>query len=496
MRAESLENLAIEQNINKVLREQPNNIEAEQGLLGAILNNNEYLNRVADFLIADYFYLPLHKKIYDNIVKFIEKGMVANPVTLKNYLEKEEALQELGIKSFDYLVKLAASATTIVNVESFARLIYECAIRRKLITIGEDIVNDSYSDNSDEDGFKQIENAEQKLFNLAIQGQADSKILTLKDSIKITLKRLDTALKRGGGVSGVTTGFIELDNLLGGLQNSDLLILAARPSMGKTSLAINIALNAAESFLEENKKTREGKPKSVGIFSLEMSSEQIAMRMLSVKTKINGSKIRLGTIKQEELALLSSETNNLNQLPVFIDDSAAISISALRTRARRLKRQHNLGFIVVDYLQLLTGSGPADNRVNEIGQISQGLKAIAKELDVPVLALSQLSRAVESREDKRPQLSDLRESGNIEQDADVVMFIYREDYYLERKKPVSDPDKMNEWQLNHDRVYNTAEVIVSKQRNGPIGSKLLYFDSATTAFANLDVSMSLNNPEY
>ncbi|AIF81931.1 replicative DNA helicase [endosymbiont of Acanthamoeba sp. UWC8] len=496
MKAESLENIHIEQNITQVLREQPSNVEAEQGLLGALLNNNEHINKVADFLIADHFYLPLHKKIYENIIKFIEKGLVANPITLKNYLEKEEALQESGIKSFDYLVKLAASATTIVNVESFARLIYECAIRRKLITIGEDIVNDSFINNSDEDGFKQIEKAEQKLFNLAVQGQSDSKLLTLKDSIKITLKRLDTALKRGGGLSGVTTGFIELDNLLGGLQSSDLLILAARPSMGKTSLAINMGIHAAESFLEENKKSGEGKPKSVAIFSLEMSAEQVAMRMLSVKTKINGSKIRLGTIRQEELALLSSETNNLNQLPVFIDDTAAISISALRTRARRLKRQHNLGLVIVDYLQLLTGSGSSDNRVHEIGEISQGLKAIAKELDVPVLALSQLSRAVESREDKRPQLSDLRESGNIEQDADVVMFIYREEYYLERRKPVSDPDKMNEWQLSHDRVHNTAEVIVSKQRNGPIGSKLLYFDSSTTAFGNLDINMDHHNPDY
>lgn len=497
MRAESIEtNLHIEQNISKMLREQPHNIEAEHGLLGALLNNNEHLNKVADFLVADHFYLPLHKKIYENVIKFSEKGLIANPVTLKNYLERDESLQDSGVKSFDYLVKLAASATTIVNVESFGKLIYECAIRRKLITIGEDIVNDGYSENTDEDGFKQIEKAEQKLFNLAVQGQSDSKMLSLKDSIKITLKRLDTALKRGGGVSGVTTGYIELDNLLGGLQNSDLLILAARPSMGKTSLAINMGLNAAESFLAESKKLGEGKPKSVAIFSLEMSSEQVAMRMLSVKTKINGSKIRLGTIKQEELALLSTETNNLNQLPVFIDDTAAISISALRTRARRLKRQHNLGLIIVDYLQLLTGSGNSDNRVNEIGEISQGLKAIAKELDVPVLALSQLSRAVEAREDKRPQLSDLRESGNIEQDADVVMFIYREEYYLERRKPVSDPDKMNEWQLSHDRVHNTAEVIVSKQRNGPIGSKLLFFDSSTTAFGNLDVTREFHTEEY
>jgi replicative DNA helicase len=486
MKAEN-KNLHLEENIAKVLREQPSNVDAEKGLLGALLNNNEYLNRVADFLLAEHFYIPLHQRIYETIVHFSEKGMVATPITLKNYIDKDNDLEEVGIKSFDYLVSLSVNATTIINIESFARIIYETAVRRKLIMIGEDIVNDCYQDNSSEDGFKQIEKAEQKLFNLALQGQTDSNLLTLKDSIKETLRRLDVTLKRGGGISGVTTGFIELDNLLGGLQNSDLLILAARPSMGKTSLAINFALKAAEAFIEDAKKDGSAKPKSVAIFSLEMSAEQVAARMLSVKTGINGSKIRLGTTKPEEFMSLSRESNYLNQLPIFIDDTAAISISALRTRARRLKRQHNLGFVVVDYLQLLTGSGNSDNRVHEIGEISQGLKAIAKELDVPVLALSQLSRAVESREDKRPQLSDLRESGNIEQDADVVMFIYREEYYLERRKPVSDPDKMLEWQLAHDKVHNTAEVIISKQRNGPIGSKLLFFDSSTTAFGNLEI---------
>jgi replicative DNA helicase len=487
MKAENL-NFHSEDALKKIIREQPSNVEAEQGLLGAILNNNEYVHRVADFLRPEHFHQPVHQKLFDNILKFIEKGMIANPVTMKNYFEKEEVLQETGISSFDYLVRLAANATTIINVESFARLIYESYLRRKLILIGEEIVNDSYQENPENDGVKQIEEAEQKLFQLALSGQTDSKIVPLKVSLKATLQRIETAKKNGGAVTGVTTGFIELDNLLGGMQNSDLVIVAARPSMGKTALAVNFALNAADAFLKDAMKNKVEKPKSVGLFSLEMSAEQLATRILSIKTKVSGSKIRFGKIHEEEIKIFSREINNLNQLPIYIDDTPAISISALRTRARRLKRQNNLGMIVVDYLQLLTGSGSRENRVNEIGEISQGLKAIAKELDIPVIAASQLSRAVENRTDKKPQLSDLRESGNIEQDADVVMFIYREEYYLEREKPVSDPDKMLEWQLKVDGVHNVAEIIISKQRNGPIGNAKLRFDAATTAFSNLDLA--------
>lgn len=478
--------------VEQPTQEAPNNIEAEQGLLGAILNNNEYLNRVADFLLPEHFYMPLHRKIYENIIKFSERGMIANPITLKALIQGEESLKNSEISSFDYLVRISANATTVVNVESFARIIYDNSIRRSLIDIGNIIVSNSYRESGDLDAQTQIEIAEQKLFNLASNGVADNKVSSIKDSFKSMLAKLDITMKRGEKISGVPTGFIDLDALLGGLQNSDLLILAARPSMGKTALAVNILVNAAEGFLKQKQQQSLDKPKSAAIFSLEMSSEQLVTRMLSIKTKVNSSKIRLGNINKQEFETISRESGKLNQLPIFIDDTPALSISAMRTRARRLKRQHNLGLLIVDYLQLLTSTKASDNRVNEIGDISQGLKAIAKELDIPVIALSQLSRAVESREDKRPQLSDLRESGNIEQDADVVMFIYREEYYLERKKNghEGDNDKFVAWQREMEQVKNLANVIISKQRNGPIGVATLRFDSETTTFSNLELHLA------
>ncbi|RZI47789.1 replicative DNA helicase [Rickettsiales endosymbiont of Peranema trichophorum] len=469
----------------KQSREMPHNINAEQGLLGALLNNNEYFNKIGDFLLQEHFYLPLHAKIYQNIIHLIDRNLIANPITLKSLLDQDETLKELGVGGFDYLVKLSAAATSIINVESFARVIYETAIRRMLIQIGEDIVNDSFEENLKKGAEAQIEAAEQKLFELAIRGTYNSRLSHIRNVLHNTLQQLSTAMKKGHKVNGVPTGFVELDNYIGGMHPSDLIIIAARPSMGKTSLAVNIGLNAADRLLGESKASKE-KPKSVGIFSLEMSAEQIVTRMLSMRSKVRGTKIRLCSIGKEDFVALSRESSYLNELPIFIDDTAALSISALRTKARRLRRQHNLGLIIVDYLQLMTSKGTAENRVNEIGEISQGLKAIAKELEVPVIALSQLSRAVESREDKKPQLSDLRESGNIEQDADVVMFIYREEYYMERKKP-SEEEKRREWQTKLEPIKNIAEIMISKQRNGPVGSVFLRFDSDFTSFANLDV---------
>lgn len=465
------------------IKEVPNNVEAEKGLIGALLNNNEGLNKIADFLLHEHFYVPLHKKIYQAIIKFSEQGMVANPITLKNYFESDESLLEAKVSSFDYLVKLSANAGTVFNVESFAKIIYDNYIRRKLINIGEETMQDCYEDNPNEQYNHKIERAEQKLFNLAIAGNAEKKAVRLKDSLNSMLAKVANSLKKGAKAYGVTTGLLELDQLLGGMQPSDLIILAARPSMGKTSLATNIATSAAERFLKDEPSN----PKSTAFFSLEMSAEQLATRILSIKTKISSNKIRMADMEENEFQKLSSNSDNLGSMPLFIDDTPALSISALRTRARRLKRQHNLGLIVVDYLQLLAGSRNTENRVNEIGEISQGLKALAKELDIPVIALSQLSRAVETREDKRPQLSDLRESGNIEQDADVVMFIYREQYYLERKRPIEDQEKDKEWQEKHDKVKNTAEIIVSKHRNGPIGIVSVMFNPETTEFANLDM---------
>ncbi|RZI47393.1 replicative DNA helicase [Rickettsiales endosymbiont of Peranema trichophorum] len=467
-------------------REMPNNVNAEQGLLGALLNNNEYFNKIGHFLFQEHFYVPLHAKIYQNIIHLIDRNLIANPITLKSILEHDETLKELGVQGFNYLVKLSAAATSIVNVESFAKLIYESATRRMLIQICEDIVNDSFEENLQQGADTQIEAAEQKLFELAVKGTYDNRLVHVRNVVNNTLHQLSIGMKKGSKISGLGTGFVELDTLIGGMHPSDLIVIASRPSMGKTSLAVNIALNTAEQLLSESKDNQE-QPKSVGIFSLEMSAEQIVTRMLSIKSAIKSTKIRTCTTGKDDFVKLSKTSSDINELPMFIDDTAALSVSALRTKARRLKRQHNLGLVVVDYLQLMTSKGRAENRVNEIGEISQGLKAIAKELEIPVIALSQLSRAVELREDKKPQLSDLRESGNIEQDADVVMFIYREEYYMERKKPVGDPYKMMEWQKQFDKIQNIAEIMISKQRNGPVGSVFLRFDPELTSFTNLEL---------
>ncbi len=470
----------------------PCNVDAEKAVLGSFLNNNENLNKVGDFLRPENFYVPLHAKIYDTIIRFYERGLIASPVTLKNYFDSDDSLSDLKVSSLEYLIKLSANAASVINLLPYAKDIYETSLRRNLIKIGEEVVVDAHSHDADTSATDLIEHAEQKLFSLASDGSSDSGFVGIKASVVESIKRIDIARKRGGDVNGITTGFIDLDKLLGGMQSSDLLILAARPSMGKTALAINMALNAAADFCKaKHVKDR----KSVGVFSLEMSAEQIANRLLSIKTGIDGSRIRIGNITKQEFNILLKQSDQLSELPIFIDDTPAITISALRTRARRLKRQHNLGAIVIDYLQLIRGSSKMSesNRVQEIGEISQGLKAIAKELDIPVLALSQLSRAVESRDDKRPQLSDLRESGNIEQDADVVMFIYREEYYLSRKMPqMHEAEKYAKWQAEMESYKGITEILIAKQRNGPIGNVSIRYDTRTTGFTNLDIT---DNPD-
>lgn len=487
-------NLEFEVKADKSFRSLPSNIEAEQAVLGSFLNNNENVNKVADFLLPEHFYVPIHSRIYDAILKFMERGVIASPITLKTYFEKDDVISKSGINSLDYFVKLSANATTVVNLIPYAKEIYDNALRRNLINISEETLDSSYEKKVDATANDILEKTEQKLFNLASEGIGDSGFVEVKRSLTEALRRVDIARKRGNDVSGVSTGYVDLDRILGGLQNSDLLILAARPSMGKTSLALNVAYNAAAAFKNEKLEKNE-KRKCVAVISAEMSSEQIAARLLSVRTGIDGSRIRIGNITKDEFLTLVKESSELNEIPIFIDDTPALTISAVRTRARRLKRQHNLGLLVIDYLQLLRGSNANEqNRVQEIGQISQGLKAIAKELDVPVIALSQLSRAVESRDDKRPQLSDLRESGNIEQDADVVMFIYREEYYLSRKMPQMGDEKFLQWQEDMDKVKNIAEVIIAKQRNGPIGNISLRFDTRTTGFSNLEKDTTLIVP--
>ncbi len=468
----------------------PSNLEAEQYVLGAILCNNEVLLKVSDFLQPDHFYSPAHNLIYTHILKFVDRGLVASPVTLKSYMDQEPMLAEQGGSA--YLATIAGMAGNVFGIKDYAQSIYEAALRRQLIALGQEVVEESYASTLEQTPMQIVEQAEHKLYSLASSGEYEKGFQPLTEALTESIRRAEMALKFQDSISGIPTAFRDLDKLLGGLHDSDLLILAARPSMGKTALAVNLAFNAAKFFLAQHKlPSDEPVPlKSVGFFSLEMSSEQLATRMLSMATDLGSSDIRRGRIdpKRGDLEKLLEGNRQLAELPFFIDDTPALTISAVRTRARRLKRKYNLGLLVVDYLQLLRGTAKnaGENRVQEVSEITQGLKAIAKELNIPVMALSQLSRAVENRDDKRPQLSDLRESGSIEQDSDVVMFIFREAYYVERKKPNEDSEKFPAWFEEMQKVNNQAEVMIAKHRNGPIGNVTLHFDGMTTRFGNHD----------
>ncbi len=461
------------------LRQAPHNLEAEQALLGAILMNNEALNQVPSNLTSEHFYAPIHALIFHAIRSFNDKGMVANPVTLKHHFTADDGIEDA------YLAQLVANAATVVNVQDYCQIIMDLAVKRSLIQIGEDTVNDAYDHRANESGIEQVEQAEQRLFNLATTEETGSGFVALRHSLTEAIQRAELAFKSDGGIVGISTGLTDMDRLLGGLQPSDLIILAGRPSMGKTALATTIAFNAARIMAREDEHLPPGeKPRSVGFFSLEMSGEQLANRMLASSAAIGGHKLLRGELSNDEFSTLVQRSHELSNLPYHIDDTPALSIAAVRTRARRLKRVHNLSLLVVDYLQLLRGSAAtsAQGRVQEISEITQGLKAIAKELNIPVIALSQLSRAVEQREDKRPQLSDLRESGSIEQDADVVMFVYREEYYLARKQPREDTPEHAVWQEEMEHVYGLADAIIAKQRHGPIGTVTMAFQSEFTRF--------------
>jgi replicative DNA helicase len=472
-------------------RQAPSNIEAEQALLGALLVNNDALAHISDQLRPEHFYEPVNQRIFEAIQKFHDKGLTANPITLKHYFEQDAALADIGGGA--YLVKLAGAAIAVINIADYSQIVYDLALKRQLIGIGEEVVNTAYAHQVDEPATTQIEQAEHKLYTLSVQGSGDTGFRPLKNSVIEAIKHAEHAYKHDG-VVGLTTGFIDLDRILGGLHRSDLLILAGRPSMGKTALATNIAYKACQSIAAEAAK-KNLSPKEagcVGFFSLEMSAEQLSLRLLSSASKLNSSSIFNGKISSEEFSHLVRASSELAAMPLFIDDTPALSISGLRTRARRLKRTHNLKLLVVDYLQLVRGSGTRaqDNRVQEVSEITQGLKAIAKELDIPVLALSQLSRQVENRgtkpRDKIPQLADLRESGSIEQDADVVMFIFREEYYLSREQPKEGTAEHASWQGDMDRAMNVAEVIIAKHRNGPIDTARLRFEGRLTQFDNLE----------
>lgn len=464
---------------DSVQRLPPHSLEAEQALLGALLHNNLAFERVAEFLRPEHFSSRSHGQIYEAISNLISRGHIADPITLKEYFDHDDALSEVG--GGQYLAHLAASVISIINTEDYGRKIYDFYLRRELIDIGEGVVNEAHTYELDTTAIHQIELAEKKLFDLATIGQQERGLQTFSSALKQALVSAEVAYKRDSHVIGVTSGFKKMDECLGGFHSSDLVILAGRPSMGKTALATNLAFNAARAALERNEGA------AVAFFSLEMSSEQLANRILGQEAGLSSDLIRRGDIGKSDFPRLVEVSNRLNALPFFIDDTPALSVPALRTRARRLMRQEGLGMIVIDYLQLLSSPGrkAAENRVTELSEITRGLKALAKELNVPVIALSQLSRAVEQRDDKRPQLSDLRESGSIEQDADVVMFVYREEYYLTRKKPTGSDEKVAEWEKSLAAIANMAEVIIAKQRHGPIGTVKLHFEGRLTKFSDL-----------
>jgi replicative DNA helicase len=460
----------------------PANEEAEQALLGAILINNDALDQAADFLKAEHFYFPAHGRIYTACQKLRERGRLADPPNLKNFFEQDGDLQAVG--GYQYLVELARNVVSVINAGDYARTIYDLHLRRQLIAIGEEVVTEAYRHDIDLSALDQLREAEEKLYKLAQVGDHRGGFQPFRDILVHAVATAGRALNRDTRLTGVTTGLTDMDRMLGGLQGSDLIILAGRPSMGKTALATNMAFNAAKSCLE----TRGKEGAVVGFFSLEMSAEQLATRILSDEAEIPSEKIRKGEMRRNDFPRLVEAANTLHQVPMFVDDSAGLNLTALRTRALRLKRQHNLGLIVIDYLQLMrpSANGRSENRVQEISEITRGLKIIAKDLEVPVLALSQLSRQVEQREDKRPQLSDLRESGSIEQDADVVMFVYREAYYEAKREPTQGTAEYAQWQEKMDRIHNLANVFVAKQRHGPTGTIDLHFEGAYTRFSNLE----------
>jgi replicative DNA helicase len=469
-------------------RQSPHNIEVEQALIGAIMINNEAFYRVSDFLEPGHFYDPLHRQIYEKAAQLIRLGKVADPRTVKSFLKEKEPVGEITVA--EYLARLAYEATTIINAEDYGRTIYELSIRRDLITIGEDMVNIAYDAPVDMAPRAQIEDAERRLYELAETGHYSAGFQGFAEALKAAIDMAGNAYKRAGHLSGLATGLEDLDKMMGGLQKSDLVILAGRPGMGKTALATNIAYNVAKAWRGQQRpdgaiETVDGG--IVGYFSLEMSSEQLATRVLAEQAGVPSSDIRRGVIREDQFDRIVEVAQEMQRIPLYIDQTGGLSIGQLAARARRLKRQRGLDLLVVDYLQLAQGMSrrSSENRVQEITEITTNLKALAKELNVPILALSQLSRQVESREDKRPQLSDLRESGSIEQDADVVLFVFREEYYLKNRKPKEGTEEFFKWMAEMEQMTGRAEVIIGKQRHGPTGTVELHFDAEVTRFASL-----------
>ena len=459
---------------NKV-EELPNNIEAEQSVIGSILLSNEIFDDINMLISSKNFYDPMHQKIFSAIESLIYKGMLANPITLKNFFENEK--DELNIP--EYLVKITKFSSSTRQTIEYSKLIYDLYVKRELIKISGNIIDSAKLNDLDNDGQKIIENFEKSLFDLAEKGSFSSSLVKFDEAMRQTIEMASNAYKNEEGIVGVPSGLSDLDDRLGGLHKSDLLIIAGRPSMGKTALATNIAFNAAKKIQNDGRKS------SIAFFSLEMSSEQLSTRILAEQSRIKSNDIRRGKISEDQFDKFIETSKNVSELPLYIDETPAISIAALSNRARRIKRLYGLDMVVVDYIQLMRASNFKEGRVQEISEITQGLKALAKELSVPVLALSQLSRAVEQRDDKKPQLSDLRESGSIEQDADVVMFVYREAYYLKAKEPRPATVEHAEWQAKMNEVSHLAELIIGKQRHGPTGNITLEFEEMFTKFKDI-----------
>ena len=466
----------------------PHNIEAEQALLGAILVNNEAFYRVSDFLEARHFYEPIHQKIYELSSQLVRAGKVASPVTLKTFLPGDVDIGGLTVSQ--YLARLAAEATTVINAQDYGRTIYDLSVRRALIVIGEDMVNEAYDAPVDFEPSKQIEESERRLYEVAESGRYEGGFQAFSQALTTAVDMAAKAYQRDGKLSGIATGLSDLDARMGGLQHSDLIIVAGRPGMGKTALATNIAYNVAKAWQGEVRPDGHITTVNggiVGFFSLEMSAEQLATRIIAERSGIPSSTIRRGGISEQDFEVIRDVSLELQNMKFFVDETGGLSIAQLMARARRLKRQRGLDLLVIDYIQLLQGSSrkSQDNRVQEITEITTNLKALAKELSVPIIALSQLSRQVESREDKRPQLSDLRESGSIEQDADVVVFVYREEYYLQNKEPRPGTEEHAKWMVEMQMMHGKAEAIIAKQRHGPTGTVQLQFEGSITRFSDL-----------
>ena len=459
--------------IKDKFKELPNNIEAEQSVIGSILVTNEIFDEINTIVSSGNFYDPMHQKIFSSIENLIYKGMLANPITLKNYFEDDK--DDLNVP--EYLVKITKFSTSTRQATEYSKIIYDMFVRRELIKISEQTIDVAKLNDLNSNGQTIIENSERQLFDLAEKGSFNSSLIKFDEAMRQTIDMATAAYKNEEGIVGVPTGLRDLDDRLGGLHKSDLIIIAGRPGMGKTALATNIAFNAAQKLQDSGRRS------CIAFFSLEMSSEQLSTRILAEQSRIKSNDIRRGRISDEQFDKFLETSKNISELPLFIDETPAITIAALSNRARRIKRKYGLDMILVDYIQLMRGTlNYKDGRVQEVSEITQGLKAIAKELSIPVVALSQLSRQVEQRDNKKPQLSDLRESGSIEQDADVVMFVYRESYYLENKEPKPATVEHAEWQAKMNEVSNLAELIIGKQRHGPTGNIFLEFEAMFTKF--------------